>query len=49
MQDDDPLIVESLDSSSALISWEEDLEVDITEDGSTDFTATLIIELNLSK
>ena len=49
MQDDDPLIVESLDSSSALISWEEDLEVDITEDGSPDFTATLIIELNLSK
>lgn len=49
MPDDDPLTVESLDSSSALISWEEDQEVDITEDGSSDFTATIVIELNLSK
>ncbi|MDF1575549.1 MAG: hypothetical protein P1P86_10215 [Bacteroidales bacterium] len=49
MQEDDPMTVESLDSSSALISWKEDQEVDITEDGSSDFTATLVIELNLSK
>jgi len=49
LQDDDPLTIESLDSSAALLAWEEDQEVDITEDGSSDFTATLIIELNLSK
>ena len=49
MPDDDPLNVESLDSSSALIAWEEDQEVDIDEDGSSDFTATIVIELNLSK
>jgi len=49
MHEDDPMTVESLDSSSALIAWEEDQEVDITEDGSSDFTATLVIELNLSK
>ncbi|MEA3462926.1 MAG: hypothetical protein U9R49_13650 [Bacteroidota bacterium] len=47
--DDEPLLIESLDSSSALMTWEEDQEVDIDEDGSADFTATLIIELNLSK
>jgi hypothetical protein len=47
--DDDPLNVESLDSSSALIAWEEDQEVDIDEDSQSDFTATIIIELNLSK
>ena len=47
--DDTPLNIESLDSSSALMAWEEDQEVDMNEDGSSDFTATLIIELNLSK
>lgn len=47
--DDDPLNVESLDSSSALIAWEEDQEVDIDEDSQSDFTATIIIELNLAK
>ncbi len=45
----DPITVVSLDSSSALISWEEEQEVDINEDGTTDFTATIVIELNLSK
>jgi len=49
MQEENPMTVESLDSSSALISWKEDQEVDITEDGSSDFTATLVIELNLAK
>lgn len=47
--DDEPLNVESLDSSSAFMTWEEDQEIDMNEDGSNDFTATLIIELNLSK
>lgn len=48
-QDDDPLTIESMDSTSALVSWEEDQEVDISEDGMSDFTATIVIELNLSK
>jgi len=48
-QDDDPLTLESLISTSALVVWEEDQEVDINEDASADFTATIIIELNLSK
>lgn len=47
--DDKPIIIESLSSSSALFSMDEDQEVDIDEDGSDDFTATIIIELNLSK
>lgn len=47
--DDNPLNVESLDSSSAVVTWEEDQEVDANEDGTNDFTATVVIELNLSK
>lgn len=47
--DDDPLTLESLNSAAALVVWEEDQEVDIDEDGTGDFTATLIVELNLSK
>jgi hypothetical protein len=47
--DENPLNVESLDSSSAVVTWEEDQEVDANEDGNNDFTATVVIELNLSK
>jgi hypothetical protein len=47
-QDDDPLSVESLNSSAALVAWEEEKEISLGED-MTDFTATIIIELNLSK
>jgi len=47
--DDDPLILRSLNSSSALVAWEEEQEVDINEDGESDFTAIIVIELNLSK
>jgi hypothetical protein len=47
--DDEHLVIESLNGSSALMVLEEDVEVDINEDGSTDFTATIIIEVNLSK
>ncbi len=47
-QDDDPLNVESLTSSAALVAWEEDQEISLGEE-IPDFTATIIIELNLSK
>ena len=47
--DDDPLSVNSLNSTAAIVSWEEDQEVDFDEDGETDFTATIVIELNLAK
>jgi hypothetical protein len=47
-QDDDPLNVESLNSSAALVAWEEEQEISLGED-MNDFTATIFIELNLSK
>lgn len=47
--DDDPLSVNSLNSTAALVSWEEEQGVDFDEDGEDDFTANIIIELNLSK
>lgn len=47
-QDDDPLSVESLSSSAALIAWEEEQEISLGEE-MNEFTATIIIELNLSK
>ena len=49
LPDDVPLIVKSISSSSAIFEWEIDHEVDIDEDGSADFTATIIIEVNISK
>jgi len=47
-QDDDPLIVESLTSSAALVAWEEEQQISLGED-MNDVNATIIIELNLSK
>ena len=47
--DDDPLSVRSLNSTAALVAWEEEQGVDIDEDGQDDFTATIVIEMNLSK
>jgi len=47
-QDDDPLNVESLNSSAALVAWEEEQEISLG-DSMDDITATIIIELNLSK
>ena len=47
-EDDDPLSVESLSSSAALVAWEEEQEISLGED-MNEFTATIIIELNLSK
>ncbi len=43
---DDPLIVRSLNSSAALMAWEEEEELEL--EGQT-FDVTVIIELNLSK
>ena len=46
----DPLTIESLDSSAGLVVWEEEQEVNISVEGTThSFTATIIIELNLTK
>lgn len=47
--DDEHIIIERLDGSSAYLVLEEDVEVDMDENGSTDFTATIIIEVDLSK
>ena len=47
MQDDDPLTVESLNSSAALVAWEEEQEISL--EGTPSIPATIIIELNLSK
>ena len=47
--DDEHLIIEDMNSSSAFMVLEEDQEIDIDENGSTDFTATIIIEVDLSK
>jgi len=47
--EDDPLIVRSLSSTDALVAFEEEESMDVNEDGTDDFTATIIIELNLSK
>ena len=47
--DDDPLSIESMNSSAAIVAWEEDQEVDLGEGAMSKFTATIIIELNLSK
>jgi hypothetical protein len=47
-QDDDPLSLESLSSSAAIVAWEEVMELGFDRDLG-DHTATIIIELNLSK
>jgi hypothetical protein len=46
--DDDPLSIESMNSSAAIVAWEEKQEIALGED-IPNFTATIIIELNLSK
>ena len=47
--DDDPLSVRSLNSTSALVAWEEEIEVELEEYEVPAFTATVEIELNLLK
>jgi hypothetical protein len=46
--DDDPLTVVSISSSAALISWEEEQEIEI-EEGIAPIKATIVIELKLDK
>ncbi len=46
--DDDPLTVASMSSSAAVVSWEEEQEIELGE-GMNSFNATIIIELNLAK
>jgi len=49
-QDDDPLSVESLNSSAAIVVWEEEMEMEFgIGDDMADYPVTIIIELNLSK
>ena len=49
-QDDDPLSVESLNSSAAIVVWEEEMEMEFgIGDDMNDYPVTIIIELNLSK
>ena len=47
--ENNPLIIESLNSSSAFFVWEMDYEVETGEGIVNSFTATIIIELDLSK
>ena len=47
--DDDPLEVRSLNSTAAVVAWEEEQEVNLSEYEVPAFTATIEIELNLSK
>lgn len=47
--DDTPLTVRSLNSTSALVAWEEEIEVELEQYEVPAFTATIEIELNLSK
>lgn len=44
-----PLTFEEMDGSTALMVLEDDQDVDFDEDGSGDFTATIIIEVELTK
>lgn len=47
--EDKPLTFEEMDGSTALMVLEDDQDVDFDEDGSKDFTATIVIEVELSK
>lgn len=47
--EDKPLTFEEMDGSNALMVLEDDQDVDFDEDGSGDFTATIIIEVELTK
>jgi hypothetical protein len=45
---EDPLTVESMNSSAAVVAWEQEQEIDLGE-GTPKFNAIIIIELNLTK
>ena len=49
IEDEDPLTIQSMNSSAAIVAWEEDQELDLGDGPMSNFTATIIIELNLSK
>jgi len=46
--DEDPITVQSMNSSAAVFAWEEEEEIKL-EEGIPSFTATIIFELNLDK
>lgn len=46
--DEDPLTVQSMNSSAAVVAWEQEQEIDPGE-GMSSINATIIIELNLTK
>jgi len=46
--DEDPFRVNSLSATSAIVAWEQDQEL-VAGEGLPSFTATIIVELNLSK
>ena len=46
--DEDPLTIESMNSSAAVVAWEQEQEIDLGE-GTSKFNAIIIIELNLTK
>ena len=47
--EDKPLTFEEMDGSTAFMVLEDDQDVDFDEDGSRDFTATIVIEVELTK
>ena len=47
--EDKPLTFEEMDGSTAYMVLEDDQDVDFDEDGSKDFTATIVIEVELTK
>ena len=46
--DEDPLTIQSMNSSAAVVAWEQEQEIDLG-DGTPKFKAIIIIELNLAK
>ena len=46
--DEDPLTVESMNSSAAVVAWEQEQEIALGE-GISNFNAIIVIELNLTK
>ncbi len=48
IENEDPLTVVSMNSSAAVIAWEQEQEVELGE-GTPPFTAIIVIELNLTK
>lgn len=45
----DPVTIESLNGSSGILVLEDEQEVDTDEDGNSEFTATIVIEVDITK